>query len=656
MAFSPRDYSVILRGCSSRHLPLIFVFILGFISAEKSEKQNTQATVYELGEITVSAPLDESFIFSPFFKEIIEAPQQNPTRSLTDQLSILPGVRTTRYGGWGGFTTLSIRGSSASQVLIFWNGMLLNLGYTGIVNLSDLPLEGVKRIEVYKSFTPVEMGSGAIGGAVNLISHRYPYSPRFSSFSGSYSTGKFSLFLPYQNHWVAFAGESSRGNFPFHSDNGTPYNPADDFTDVRKNNDYRALEGMGKFQWGKKSSFWAVDAEVYTKKQGLPGIYSNQSKHARFNPRRWLLTLTTQQTWREAKGDFVFYFHRQDDHFTDPAGEVSLIPQDTIYGTVAWGTRFQIAFPFSSSHSLATSLNYRNESFRAKGSSGIQMEGRNQRQSLFWGLEDTHWVTDRWGVYLQTGWEAIENRYQETRREHLISARLGMTYEVDSHIAIKGNIGKGYRIPNFTELFGDRGFVMGNPDLVPEKSLNMDVGGNFSGRWGNFTLAYYESHPKNLILYWQNSQRTIKAFNLEQAEIKGVEFSLKSRWKRNDILTNYTYQRAVDKGPSFWEGNLLPSRPVHEAFFRLQHKFSRKFPITAHYEFAYTGKIYLDRANQILTGGIRTHTAGFSVQRGSLFYTIEVRNIRNVRGNDTLGFPLPGRAWFLSMSTPIQKK
>jgi len=656
MAFPPRDYPVIHRSCSPFYFSLIFLFLSGFISAEKTEEQKTQTLTYELGEITVYAPPGESYIFSPFFKEIIEAPQQSPVRSLTDQLSILPGVRTTRYGGWGGFTTLSIRGSSPSQVLFFWNGIPLNLGYTGIVNLSDLPLEGIKRIEVYRSFTPLEMGSGAIGGAVNLISQEYPYSPRFSSFTASYSTGKFSLFLPYLNHWVAFAGESSRGNFPFDSDNGTPYNSADDFTDVRRNNDYRALEGMGRFQWRKKSTLWVVDAEAYSKKQGLPGIYSNQAKHARFNPRRWLLSLSAQQTWREARGDFLFYFHRQNDHFIDPEGEISLLPQDSIYETVAWGTRAQISFPFSSSHLLATSLNYRNESFRAKGSNPIQRDGKNQRQSLFMGLADTYWVTDQWGVYLQTGWESIESRFEETRREHLISAHAGMTYLLDSQIAIKGNIGKAYRVPNFTELFGDRGFVAGNPDLVPEKSLNMDIGGNFSGRWGNFTFAYFESHPKNLILYWQNSQRTIKAFNLDQAEIKGWEFSLKSRWKGYDILTNYTYQRAVDRGTSFWKGNFLPSRPVHDAFFRLQHKLSRKFSITTYYELAYTGKIYLDRANQILRSGIRTHTVGLSRQRGSLLYTLEVRNIWNVKGSDTLGFPLPGRAWFFSVSTPILEK
>jgi iron complex outermembrane receptor protein len=84
-------------------------------------------------------------------------------------LSQLVGVRVTQYGGLGSFATVSIRGSSSSQVRTFLDGVPIDDPYLGLTNIADLPLGGVDRVEVYRGFSPPSLGGSAIGGALQLV-------------------------------------------------------------------------------------------------------------------------------------------------------------------------------------------------------------------------------------------------------------------------------------------------------------------------------------------------------------------------------------------------------------------------------------------------------------------------------------------------------
>ena len=64
----------------------------------------------------------------------------------------------------------------------------------------------------------------------------------------------------------------------------------------------------------------------------------------------------------------------------------------------------------------------------------------------------------------------------ESNDYHFISPQVGVKYVLNAQSHIKANAGRYARIPAFFELFGDRGYFLGNENLRPETGTNIDVG------------------------------------------------------------------------------------------------------------------------------------------------------------------------------------
>ncbi|MFQ5675131.1 MAG: hypothetical protein ACE5G1_04480 [bacterium] len=63
---------------------------------------------------------------------------------------------------------------------------------------------------------------------------------------------------------------------------------------------------------------------------------------------------------------------------------------------------------------------------------------------------------------------------------------------------------------------------------------------------------------------------------------------------------------------------------------------------------------YLDRANQRLTHSRQIHNVGISIKAKSQWsLTIEAKNLSDDRIEDIFGFPLPGRAYFMTLQGRI---
>jgi iron complex outermembrane receptor protein len=218
---------------------------------------------------------------------------------------------------------------------------------------------------------------------------------------------------------------------------------------------------------------------------------------------------------------------------------------------------------------------------------------------------------------------------------------------------VLGNIGRYYRPPNLSELFGDRGVVTGNPDLRPEKANNRDIGFRF--RRNNLSAideikleyAYFNNEIEDLILLLPFSLGVFHPLNVDAAHIRGHEVVLSVRaWRHVSITANYTHQDATDQGiePAF-AGKRLPGVAEHEAYVRGQvdGQWGRFF-----YDVNLLGDNFVDRANLVRIPSRNIHGLGLSVTppgRG-LTVTFEVKNVTDEQTADFAGFPLPGRAFF----------
>ena len=93
-------------------------------------------------------------------------------KSLTDVMRRLPGVDIDQNGGLGQKSSLFIRGTNSSHVLVLIDGIRLNqAGVSGSSDLSQIPITGAEsRIHSRPALGGVR--PDAIGGVVNIITTR----------------------------------------------------------------------------------------------------------------------------------------------------------------------------------------------------------------------------------------------------------------------------------------------------------------------------------------------------------------------------------------------------------------------------------------------------------------------------------------------------
>ena len=127
-----------------------------------------------------------------FVSEVDTTQRDAALETTTDVLQDVVGVQVQRFGGLGAFSTISIRGSSANQVPVYLDGIPLSQAQDQTVNLSNLPLDSLQRIDVYRGTVPVGFGGGGIGGVVNLITKPPSSTPstELSAGYGSFETRK----------------------------------------------------------------------------------------------------------------------------------------------------------------------------------------------------------------------------------------------------------------------------------------------------------------------------------------------------------------------------------------------------------------------------------------------------------------------------------
>ena len=123
----------------------------------------------------------------------------------------------------------------------------------------------------------------------------------------------------------------------------------------------------------------------------------------------------------------------------------------------------------------------------------------------------------------------------DTSHQHALTPRVGLKVDLTDNWVLKTTFAQTLRPPDLAELFGDRGGIVGNAALVPEEASQIDGGFRWTpqGAWwqGSADLSVFYKQAQNLIVYEQNSQRTMTPRNVGQSHVYGAELSLQTNWK-----------------------------------------------------------------------------------------------------------------------------
>lgn len=133
------------------------------------------------------------------------------TADLGEVMARTEGVSVQRAGGLGSATSFALNGLSGDKIRFFYGGTPLEFSPYSF-GIANIPINAISRVEVYKGVVPIQFGSDALGGAVNLVSPNIfdGWSGSASYQVGSFSTHQATVNLGYSNNssglFISFGG------------------------------------------------------------------------------------------------------------------------------------------------------------------------------------------------------------------------------------------------------------------------------------------------------------------------------------------------------------------------------------------------------------------------------------------------------------------
>lgn len=589
-----------------------------------------------------------------------------PLRELLEEV---PGTHVAQTGGQGAFASVSLRGASLGQTTFLLGDLPLAGPDTGALDLSLFPLEAFEGIEVYRGGAPAWLGAGAIGGVVRLL----PRAAGADALGLSLTAGSFGSW-----HLVADSAvrrgplrvvgsvgvDGADNDYPYRFDNATVFDPTDDDERRRRNAQTLGAHGLVHLQRdvGEGGRLDAVVLGV-SRTGGAPGPGASSALHASLSRVRLLGNVGYVQRFDRGRLQVAAGGGVERRRFLDRFGEIGLGLQDTDdrIGDVTLRIAGEVA--------LARWLDLtavgvgRWDTYRPEN-----LLGREAGDSSRWTLAGTtelhaHGKLGAWRVGVRPSLRIeharteamglrhnLEQRYASTLTRP--TGRIGALLAPHHAVSFVASVASGSRFPAVWELFGDRAAIEPSPDLRPERGRSVDAGLVVRGRRGpvaaTLEARWFRLGMARFIRPRPLSQETVKYENAEGARAQGLELG-----GRGGLGAHLRWVGALTWTRTRHEGNELNWRPRLRAMARVEVRSGARGLLQDLVVFAsvvHRGRYFDDPANLVAVPAANWLSAGARVDLGwglSLLFT--ARDLLDRRGQDYVGYPLPGRRYAFSI-------
>lgn len=675
-----------MKALAARLAAIALAWIALASTADAQEPPAGEPPVDELGvEAEVERPIAATGGEDPTASATEIDAQDRPSAldTLEDGIRDAPGARPLRSGAYGSPTTLSLRGSDADQVEVMFGDVPITTADGGAFDLSTVPLWALDRVEVYRGGAPTWLGVGGIGGVVRLV----PRDPRRSAFAeGTAGVGSFGLVHGRVGagasnedvQWIGAVGAtSSEGDFPYSRD--LTLLDSSDAREVRRSNGWlREGSGLGNLRLRIGDGILTAFAFGLGRFGGVPGPASQPTMRTHRNETHLLGAIGYEVTdrgrdprdadWRFAVSASSGYRRRR---FSDPLGEIGLLPRETddeALRTVVRVASSGRALPWLELTGVALytreDLSPHDARARMPNAASARDAGTFALEGRFFGRVEGVRMELRPSARLNV----VSARLSEIRPERVGESsqsltvaptlRLGGVLEPVRGVAISASAASATRVPSAIELFGDRGFLLGDTSLRPETAQTFDLGVALRGREGELRgraeLRGFVTLASDLIRYRRNNQFQAVPENVASATLAGGELGVRANLTRHFVLTGALTMLGT------WTDHLgqerrLPLRPWLTANVRPELRAFDVGPLdilSVWVELLHVSESFWDPAN---TSALAERTriglgASIHLWGGRLRVDASVRDVFDQRGTDLLGFPLPGRSLAVALT------
>ena len=510
--------------------------------------------------------------------------------SVQDILLKTVGITLRSSGGVGSSSRISVRGLEGKRIGFFIDELPLG-EQTDYIDINDIPIDMIDRIEIYKGVVPARFGGSSLGGAINIVIREYPdkyadLSYGYESYNTHKAQGVFKRNLKQRGLVFGIGGgyTSSDNNYTFDS-------PFQEGLRITRNHDkYRKLIIGGSFKakkwWFDEVELEPVFVKTYKEIQGIE--YDIREAHSQ--------SLMTGLSNKLEKDNFLTEGLNLDMfnglvltkmNFIDKAtrryewdgssyptpsrygGEAGYnYPSDSDDKKLTFINKTNLEYILTERHSLNINSVFSMANGTPKDdlktlSLGKQVNFDSQMRSWISGLTyDFRTLND---VFLNS---LTVRHYMYTMHTQMAPLFVPGKYDVDVNKSdfgvnnamryrflpsLMGKLSAGYevRIPSETELLGDGIAVIPSPDLLPERNLSANLGLLFDLTGKHPTNAQIEMNF--FYMYLQDMIRYTAGLigaqyqNFGEMRTLGVEFEAKA-----DVLPslylygNTTYQDLRD--------------------------------------------------------------------------------------------------------------
>lgn len=642
----------------------------------------------------------------PAFSTVIDIADRAGEVTSVGEALAAAGAHVRSLGGLGAFSSVSVRGNDPGHTAVAIDGVPLSTLASVTANLGALDLFGFSAATLSRSGGG--LGAGGMGGAVLLTTRVFPAEPGGAGVYVSAGAGSFGA-RHLRSRWIGATEDGHRGwhvalsyagadgDFSYFDDNGTNLNLADDHIAVRENNGYDQLTAVARGGAKTAASTVVGGVRVMTRRQGVPGPAGTSATAASLDSTRAMV----DTTWRTespfgwpAASEVTAYVVGEHQAYRDPLGEIGLSAQDRRYVTVAAGTHGRLQVAITDRHELVLGGGGRADYFADTSAATSATRGHGARMAGFLALADRFTAAGD-TVELSPGLRITAMRTDplgdaqsplgemdlSPRGDVFLSPRLGARVRPLSYLAIKANAGYYARPPTVYEMFGDRGFLVGNPGLLAETGPAADAGvvlapdhalGHVLDR-ALVSAAGFVSAPHDAIVLVPTAGLATVPQNIGDAIIFGTELGATTRlFGHVTVAARYTFidSRQRSTVPSY-DGKRLPRRPRHHLYTRIDAatRWRRRLWV-AWADADLAAGNFLDPANLSRSPPRHLFSAGLKIELvPGLLAALEVKNLTGERTEmmtldpaprpdlsqvpravaDVAGYPLPGRAFYATL-------
>ncbi len=501
---------------------------LGYNPTEKTVRTDKGARSNDIGLKPENLSLSEVIISEKSQARILREQampisvisMQQLQGTVSDVQSILAktvGVTIRATGGLGSTSRLSVRGLEGKRIGFFIDETPM-ADQSDFVDLNDIPVDMIDRIEIYKGVVPAKFGGSAMGGAVNIVIKEYPEHYMDASYMReSYNTNRFQTVLKKNDRKLGLV-YGIGGGYTYADNDYTMESPYIKGLNIHRDHDaYQKIMVGGSVKaykwWFDEVELEPVYVNTYHEIQGI----ETDIRYAHSKSQGYLLNLKLVKDDFLVEGlDFdmstalAYTQYNMIDtarSYYDWNGQAHATP--SVYGGEIIGNRYAtnsdnrkftllnklyIEYLINKRHSvifnslIQTADGRPSDELKIK-SLGKQVDFDSRMRSWVVGLTYDYRSLDQRFLSSLTGryyWYGMDTQYENlyvtvpvediSLRKTSAGFSEAIRYRITPGLMAKLSGGYDVRIPSENELLGDGSTIAPSEQLMPERNLSFNAG------------------------------------------------------------------------------------------------------------------------------------------------------------------------------------